>query len=98
MRVGEPELDEAAEAAAFITWSTKPPGCSISDHMTAVTAGGSTYGAKITMRRNVRPGNLRFSSSAIPRLSGSWMTSDSTVMMKMCSIACRNTGSSNATR
>ena len=59
--------------------STKPPGCSNSDHMTAVTAGGSTYGAKITSRMNVRPRNLRFSSSAIPRLIGPWITSASPV-------------------
>ena len=64
--------------------------------MTAVTAGGSTYGAKITRRMNARPRNLRFSSSAMPRLSGPWMTSASTVRMIVCSMAWTNTGSLNA--
>ena len=64
--------------------------------MTAVTAGGSTYGAKITSRMNVRPGNLRFSSSAIPRAIGPWITRASPVRIRVCSMACMNAGSLNA--
>ena len=62
--------------------------------MTAMTS-EITYGAKITSRMNVRPGNLRFSSSAITRAIGPWITRASP-RIRVCSMACMNAGSLNA--
>ena len=80
---------------AFISSSTKPPGCSSSSHSTAVVAWDTTYGANTAIRRNEPPRIRRFSSSAIATLIGSWMTSDSTAMITLCSSDDRNTGSSS---
>ena len=78
---------------ALISSSTNPPGSRSSSHSTAVVAWETTYGANTASRRNDAPRIRRFSSSAIAMLIGSWMTSDSTAMITLCSSDDRNTGS-----
>src|SRR3954447_5910411 len=61
-------------------WLTKPRFASSRNrHSRPMTATPSTYGAKYTARKNVRPGNERFSSSAIASGSTTSSGTDSTV-------------------
>src|SRR5690349_19085032 len=61
-------------------WLTKPRFASSRNrHSRPTTATPSTYGAKYTARKNVRPGNDRFSSSAIPSGISTSSGTDATV-------------------
>ena len=52
--------------------------------MTPAMTSASTYGTKMIMRRTPWPRILRLSSSAMARPSGSWMTIETTTMIRLC--------------
>lgn len=82
---------KAARSADLSRLSTGPPCDSSIDHITALVAWDSTYGVNTASRRAVCPRIRRFSSKANPMLIGSWMTTDSTAMMMLCTRAWWNT-------
>jgi hypothetical protein len=70
-------------------------------HRTPTTATPSTNGPKYTARKNVRPGNFLFSSSASPSGSVTSSGTDSTTKMPVAWTLCHqspNTGDSESNR
>src|SRR5699024_3626728 len=63
-------------------------------HSTPTTATPSTYGAKYTARKNVRPGNLRFKSSASAKGTATSSGTESTVKIAVTRIPLQNSSAS----
>src|SRR5215208_6077173 len=76
--------------AFSMPFTTPKDGSSMERHIKPMTATPSTYGAKKTARKNVRPGNFRLSSTA--RTSGTATRNGTlaTVKIAVARIECQN--------